>query len=208
MQTYRVWNGQYTKVCTAYTGSEPSFNDPSMVLSLVIKGQPNEDAVLCTSDKTYTLRSVVLSNSVLVVTPPPAGSTTNSSNEDIVIRDQLHEVLELMPCLPKLQKLNGLLRGREYDEGQEETEGLEDGMEDDRPVSRQRQVMMNHHKDWSHAKVKRPKFTYEDAREILQASDNELSRGLKEKRVLTLNGEPTQPGNYSRHIWFYNRYYS
>lgn len=100
--------------------------------SLIIKGQPNEDAVLCTADKTYTLRSVVLSNSVLVVTRPLSSS---SATEDIVIRDQLHEVLEAVPCLPKLQRLDGLLRGREYDEGHEEDDEV---VEEDygRPVSR------------------------------------------------------------------------
>jgi len=84
---------------------------------LTVKGQPNEDAVLCTNDKTYALRSVALSNSVLVVTP----STFNSSSEReaVFIRDELHEILEITPTVPKLHKLSGLLRGREYDESDE-----------------------------------------------------------------------------------------
>jgi sister chromatid cohesion protein DCC1 len=86
---------------------------------LTIKGQPNEDAVLCTNDKTYTLRSVALSNSVLVVTPPPVLDSPLSiagEREAVVIRDELHEILEVSPTVPKLHKLIGLLRGREYDE--------------------------------------------------------------------------------------------
>jgi sister chromatid cohesion protein DCC1 len=74
-----------------------------------IKGQPNEDAVLCTSDKTYALRSVTLSNTVLVVTPE------NASN-DLVIRDQVNEILELAPSVPKLHKLSRLLSDVQYDE--------------------------------------------------------------------------------------------
>ena len=95
--------------------------------SLVIKGQPNEDAVLCTDTKTYTVRSVVLSNSMLVVTPPT--DTPDGSERDVVIRDQIHDVLELVPSLPRLQKLDGLLRGREYDEGHsdEEMDAEEEG---------------------------------------------------------------------------------
>jgi len=130
---------------------------------LTIRGQPDEDAVLCTPGKTYSLRSVVLSNSVLVVT---RSSSTMHSNEDVVIRDQLHEVLEPVPCLPKLQKLNGLLRGKEYDEGHEEDEEDLSG-EDDRPAKRRR-------------------YTFEDTREMLQASDQELTEGLKERRILVL----------------------
>jgi len=86
---------------------------------VVIKGEPNEDAVLCTSDKTYLIRSaVVLSNSILVVTPSPvAASGTNNDQQngssgvdiDMAIRDTLHDVLELQPSAPKLTKLNGLM---------------------------------------------------------------------------------------------------
>lgn len=104
---------------------------------MVIKGQPNEDAVLCTSDKTYSLRSVVLSNSVLVVTPPKDTEIADkgaTESQDIIIRDQIHEILELVPCLPKLQRLGGLLRGREYDEGHEEDEEMSVDEDDDRPV--------------------------------------------------------------------------
>lgn len=99
--------------------------------SLVIKGQPNEDAVLCTDTKTYTLRSVVLSNSMLVVTP--ATDAPDGSERDVVIRDQIHDVLELVPSLPRLQKLDGLLRGREYDEGHSD-EDMDAEDEDGRPV--------------------------------------------------------------------------
>lgn len=57
---------------------------------------------------------------MLVVTPPP--DTAGNTSEDIVIRDTVHEVLELVPSLPRLQRLNGMLRGREYDEGHEDEE--------------------------------------------------------------------------------------
>lgn len=87
-----------------------------------IKGQANEEAVLCTNSKTYALRSVALSNSVLVVTPNTGKfplDVTTASRESVVIRDELHEILELSPAVPRLHKLIGLLRGREYDESDE-----------------------------------------------------------------------------------------
>ena len=82
---------------------------------LSIKGHPTEDAVVCTADKTYTLRSVALSNTVLVVTP-----SRTDPDGTVHVRDQLHEVLELVPSVPKLHKLSVLLRGMEYDEGDED----------------------------------------------------------------------------------------
>lgn len=86
-----------------------------------IKGDPAEDAVLCADDKTYSIRSVSLSNSVLVVTPGEA-------QDQVVIRDTSHELLQVTPVLPKVHRLVGLLRGREYDEGRED---LDDNMFDD-----------------------------------------------------------------------------
>lgn len=101
-------------------------------ISWVIKGESNDDAVLCTQDKTYTIRSVVLSNSVLVVTPPSyakSGQSSSGNSSDIVIRDEIHEVLELVPCVPRLQKLSSLLEGREYDEGHDEDEDEDQDMD-------------------------------------------------------------------------------
>ena len=86
-----------------------------------IKGDPTEDAVLCTDDKTYSMRSISLSNSVLVVTP-------GEIQDQIVVRDTSHELLQVTPVLPKVHKLVGLLRGSEYDEGRED---LDDGILDD-----------------------------------------------------------------------------
>ncbi|EMD37633.1 hypothetical protein CERSUDRAFT_154374 [Gelatoporia subvermispora B] len=142
--------------------------------SFVIKGQPGEDAVLCTTDKTYTVRSVVLSNSMVVVTPAPA-SETGDANVSVEIRDQISEVLELLPTVPKLHKLESLLRGHEYDEGD-----IDDMYDEDegRPTKRRR-------------------YTYEDISNNMQASEDELMRGLRERRILTLNGElrPVTPAH-------------
>lgn len=70
----------------------------------------------------------MVSNTVAVVTSPnqsspkkqfvpstPVGSVPSIGEHDLVIRDQLHEYLELVPILPRLEQLDSLLRGAEYD---------------------------------------------------------------------------------------------
>lgn len=68
------------------------------------------------------MRSVDLSNTVLIVSPPPDEAEDAFSENAVVIRDQVNEILELTPAVPKLHKLGLLLKGREYDEGQEEAD--------------------------------------------------------------------------------------
>ena len=55
---------------------------------------------------------MVLSNTILVATPRENGGAS------LDIRDQVNDILELVPCVPKLYKLDALLRGRAYDENQ------------------------------------------------------------------------------------------
>jgi sister chromatid cohesion protein DCC1 len=83
----------------------------------VIKGGPEDDAVLCTSDKTYNIRSVTLSNSVLVLAPVPHN---DGSEDQVVIQDSLNELLELVPAVPKLHRMKALLQEHEWEEGHEE----------------------------------------------------------------------------------------
>ena len=87
--------------------------------------------MLCTADKTYTIRSVVLSNSVCVVTPDASPQDEGEPVEEVFIRDQLSEVIELVPSVPRLHKLKSLLRGREYDEGHEDEDMVSDEEEVD-----------------------------------------------------------------------------
>ncbi|TFK29404.1 hypothetical protein FA15DRAFT_664352 [Coprinopsis marcescibilis] len=143
---------------TSIKNSEP--------LSFNIKGSDaKEDAVLCTRDKTYTIRSVDLSNSILVVTAPadaPHSLELAGRNDVGVIRDQVSEILELTPVVPRTQKLMSRIRAREYGEDQE------DEQEDGDSVAR---------------------YTYEQARQDIQASDTELDNCLQQKKILIINRE-------------------
>ncbi|KAJ7228583.1 sister chromatid cohesion protein Dcc1 [Mycena pura] len=135
--------------------------ESSSPLSFSIKGPSAGDAVLCTNDRTYTIRSVVLSNTILVVTPPPASDSDDGNT--VVIRDQVNEILELTPTLPKLEKLATALKGREYDDvaDSEETSPASE------PI---------------------PGLTYATAQSVIQASDAELALALRQRRILDIHG--------------------
>ena len=90
------------------------------------KGGLEDDAILCTSDKTYNIRSVTLSNSFLLLSPSPQ---IDGSEKRVVIQDSLNELLELVPAVLKLHLLNVLLKEHEWEEGHEEED------ESFRPVS-------------------------------------------------------------------------
>ncbi|KAF9648550.1 hypothetical protein BDM02DRAFT_3155665 [Thelephora ganbajun] len=135
-------------------------------LTWAIKGDPTEDAVLCTDDKTYSIRSISLSNSVLIAGPGEA-------QDQIIIQDTNRELLQVAPVLPKVHRLAGLLRGREYDEGRED---LDDDMHDDEQATQSQQ------------QAKKGYLTYAQALTGIQASEAELTKALKDRRILLLNG--------------------
>ena len=72
------------------------------------------------------MRSVVLSNTILIVSPIPDGPTSNLIDDTVVIRDQLNEVIELVSIVPKLHKLSAIIRDRQYDEGEDDNNIQED----------------------------------------------------------------------------------
>jgi len=106
------------------------------------------------------MRSVGLSNTILVVTPVPDNCSAEFAEDAVVIRDQLNEVIELIPAVAKLHKLSALIRDRQYSEGNEEEVDDQDGV---------------------------VRFTYDEAKSEIQASDAELDKGLKDRRVLIIN---------------------
>lgn len=76
------------------------------------------------------MRSIGLSNTLLVVTPVPDDCASQFTDDAVVIRDQLKEIIELTPSVPKLHKLSSrVLKDRQYDESFEEDD------EDDSVVS-------------------------------------------------------------------------
>jgi sister chromatid cohesion protein DCC1 len=157
----------------------PLYPDPLASCRLTIKGQSNEDAVLCTADKTFGMRSIGLSNTILVVTPFPDNCSTEFAEDAVVIRDQLNEVIELIPAVAKLQKLSVLIRDRLYDEGNEEEVEEHNGV-----VCAPFHILITRSLTSFPQQVR---FTYDEAKSEIQASDAELDKGLKDRRILIIN---------------------
>ena len=108
---------------------QPNYGPRSDLLTrLEIKGREGDDAVLCTESKTYALRSVNISNSLHVAT----GSeevTYAGIGDELFLGEAIHEIMELVPTVPKLDRLKGALRGSEYGEEEWDTKVREDSME-------------------------------------------------------------------------------
>ncbi|CAE6428377.1 unnamed protein product, partial [Rhizoctonia solani] len=146
-------------------------------VNLSIRGRVDDDAVLCTSSKTYAIRSVALSNSVLVVSNagPDAQQSTDSAPDllepsetnTLVISGEVSEILELVPTVPRLEKLLHHLKGCEWNDDDSDEETYESNVND--PLRRRR-------------------VTLDELRNIVQASDSELEDGLRKARVLNLGG--------------------
>lgn len=58
--------------------------------------------MLCTSSKTYTLRTVSVSNSLLILRPP--------DDTTLHLRDTCHEVLECVPSAGRVERIRTVLR--------------------------------------------------------------------------------------------------
>ncbi|KAG9014540.1 hypothetical protein FRB95_007221 [Tulasnella sp. JGI-2019a] len=138
--------------------------DAKALTKVSIRGRTTDDAVLCTDTRTYSLRSVQMSNSYLVLT---GSNKAEDDHGKLILRDQVNEIIELVPVVPKLDRLTALLRGNSYKLDGDNDE--DEDTEDDRPRKRRR-------------------FSYAQVRGLVQASDKELDRGLRDKHILSVDG--------------------
>ena len=80
-----------------------------------------------------------VSNSWLVITGRHENDAFISQDGEetiLVVRDELHDIMELVPIVPKLGRLSIILRESVYGE-EEDMNGSDEEMdEDDKPVSR------------------------------------------------------------------------
>lgn len=134
---------------------------------LTIRGREDDDAVLCTVNRTYNIRAVVVSNSFYVLTPPSPGESG-----DAVVRGNVKQILELNPSTARLHKLRGLLRDCEYD-GDVDRVWL---------ISVSLKLELNKNQDYVPGLLT-------DVKHELQASDAEFEAGLKERHILVLKNE-------------------
>lgn len=137
---------------------------PPLTRSLIINGRHSDPAVLCTPTRTYALRQVTQSNSLLLCSLPSPHSSTSTTTPRLTLRSNVTDILELQPVVPRLERIAELLEGSAY-AGEDEEE----------------------------RKGRRRLYTVRELRSVVQASDEEMMRGLDEICVLRLDGEYRAP---------------
>ena len=142
---------------------------------MVLRGQPDEDAVLCTQSKTYAMKFVGTSNSVLLV--PPANHSEyyenqlkndSNSDEEKVVAPVLKVVsgnMELIETAPRLDKLKSLLSEKPYKLEEDDMGNLEENQESRIGL-----------------------YNWNDLVDNIQASDEELLSGLQALSALERRG--------------------
>lgn len=133
---------------------------------MIIKGRPSDDAVLCTPTSTFLLRTVGISNSLLVCRPPVNAEERRPTLE---IRDISHEVLECVPQAANLERIRTVLRDSAWP-GLDGDDGRRTGL-----GKRKR----GQGRQWTRAQLE----------SVVQASEGELDRGLKDRNVVEVDGE-------------------
>ena len=133
--------------------------------------------------KGHITSALTLSNSVLLVSPSPH---IDGSENQVVSQDSLNELLELVPAVPKLHRINVLLKEHEWEEGHEDGD---DNDESYRAVSTGDRSYTPQWRGLLFSKAKRKRVTLENAQVELQASEQEIAQALKDKQILTIDGE-------------------
>lgn len=132
--------------------------------------------MLCTPDTTYLLRTVDISNSLLICRE----KESRSDLPTLEIRDISHHVLEPVSQAPNLERLRTILKPSAW-QGLGVSPGgtMFDGEEGEgRPLKRARA---------GSAEVKR--YTREQLESVIQASTAELDKGLKERNIVEVDGK-------------------
>ncbi|XP_012568768.2 uncharacterized protein [Cicer arietinum] len=141
---------------------------------VVLRGQPEEDAVLCTQSKTYGMKFVGTSNSVLLVPPSNQSECDNlqkndsSDYDEKVVTPVIKVVLgnmELIEVSPRLDKLKLLLSENVYRSDETDMENLEENQE-----------------------CRTGLYNWNDLINNIQASDEELRFGLQTLSAVEING--------------------
>ncbi|KAJ9113181.1 hypothetical protein QFC22_006020 [Naganishia vaughanmartiniae] len=150
-------------------------------LTLALARAPGDDAVICTSSQTFSLRTITISNSMLFLRPTPTTSSTTvldspepqQQQQNLLIQDTAHEILELTPTVPRLDRLETLLKHtswtgmRGFGDGAGGLRGVKRSFVDER-------VDM----DGTHSAL---------LQSLVQASDVELDAGLKDRNVIQVD---------------------
>lgn len=119
--------------------------------------------MICTPTFTYLIRTVGISNSLLVCRQPEIPNPNRT--DELEIRDVSHELLELVPQPPNLERIRTLLKPTAW-------KGVGHSLEP-RLGKRKRQ------KGWTRVQME----------SVIQASDAELASGLKDRNVVEIDSK-------------------
>ncbi|QCD95508.1 sister chromatid cohesion protein DCC1 [Vigna unguiculata] len=142
---------------------------------VVLRGQPDEDAVLCTQSRTYAMKFVGTSNSVLLIPPAnhsefcenPQKNDSNKEEEKVVapVIKVVSGNMELVEAAPRLDKLKSFLLEKTYNFEEYDDGNLEDNVESTIGL-----------------------YSWNDLVDNIQASDEELRSGLQALSAVEING--------------------
>ncbi|WWD05076.1 hypothetical protein V865_003147 [Kwoniella europaea PYCC6329] len=141
------------------------------IFPLTIKGKPSDDAVLCTPNSTFQLRTVGISNSILVCRSPSSSSTKEGRKDTLQIRDTCHEILECVAISPNLERIRTILKDSAW-------KGINSSTNNN--LGKRKRADKE-------KKVK--KWTKDQLSSVIQCSEEELEKGLKERNVIEVNGK-------------------
>jgi len=91
-------------------------------VGVVVKGAPEEEAVLCTKERSYAVKAVQTSNTLLLV-PPPATASPAAPSAVVEAACACTSHFELTEVAPPLGPLETLLAGAQYGSAQEGAAG-------------------------------------------------------------------------------------
>ncbi|GFP90455.1 sister chromatid cohesion protein dcc1 [Phtheirospermum japonicum] len=140
---------------------------------VTLRGQPDEDAVLCTPSKTYAVKFVGTSNSVFLIPPSDKSSESCDMKDDDDVSAVVASVIKVSPgCMelvevaPKLDKLKLLLSQNPYSFSEESKMDISDESD----------------------KTKIGLYRWDDLVDRLQASDEEIKLGLQSLSAVEIDG--------------------
>ncbi|KAJ0258548.1 Zinc ion binding protein [Hirschfeldia incana] len=131
---------------------------------VTLRGLPDEDAVLCTKSKTYAIKFVGNSNSMLLIPPSNSpGFIQEDAHGEVSVIKLAPGNMELVEVSPKLDKLKKLLLENPLKAGEVDA------------------MMMDDEKNLA-------LYTWSDLVNIVQASDEELLKGLESLSAIEIDG--------------------
>ncbi|XP_042213947.1 sister chromatid cohesion protein DCC1-like isoform X2 [Homarus americanus] len=141
---------------------DPKLLDSIKEESAVLRGEPEEGAMLCTKSKTYEVRYAETSNSMVLIpnlTTPSREDTGERTLHSRQVCGIHYTFLEVRPCKPRVQKLRQLLEEQPYSGQQEKNQDGKDN-----------------------------RYTLSDLLDRVQCSEEELDKALQEVEAYHLYG--------------------